>query len=198
MSNAIVYLHGFRSAPASIKAQQVQAAVAALPEAARPLLHIPALHDGPLLAIAAVVAWVEAHASEAPLTFIGSSLGGFYATWLAEHYDARAVVINPSVRPYDDLARWRGVQTNLYTGEEFEVTDQHFAELRALAVEQLRDPSRYFLLVRTGDELLDWRHAVARYAGGWQSVEGGGDHGFTDFARHLPEVLRFAGVDGAC
>ena len=89
---------------------------------------------------------------------------------------------------------WKGRQTNLYTGEVFEVTDAHFAELRALYVEQLADPSRYFLLVQAGDEVLDWRTAVARYAGAWQYVEGGGDHAFAGFDRHLPEILRFAGV----
>jgi predicted esterase YcpF (UPF0227 family) len=142
--------------------------------------------------MAEVSAWVDAHADASRLAFVGSSLGGFYATWLAERYGARAVLINPSVRPFDDLAAWKGVQTNLYTGEAFEVTDAHFAELRALYVEHLADPARYFLLVQSGDEVLDWRTAVARYAGGWQYVEGGGDHSFAGFERHLPEILRFA------
>jgi predicted esterase YcpF (UPF0227 family) len=141
-----------------------------------------------------VSAWVDAHADTSRLTFVGSSLGGFYATWLAEQYAARAVLINPSVHPFDDLAAWKGIQNNFYTGEVFEVTDAHFAELRALYVDRLADLSRYFLLVQSGDEVLDWRTAVTRYAGGWQCVAGGGDHAFTGFDRHLPEILRFAGV----
>jgi predicted esterase YcpF (UPF0227 family) len=170
--------------------------VAALPVAARPQLHVPALTDRPALAIASVAQWVERHADRAALTFVGSSLGGYYATHLAERYGARAVLINPTTRPYDDLQSSRGVQTNLYTGAAFEVTDAHFAELFTLAVPRITRPERYFLLVETGDEVLDWRLAMAHYAGAWQYVRGGGDHSFTDFAAQLPAILRFAGVEG--
>jgi hypothetical protein len=195
-ANTLVYLHGFRSSPASIKATRLSEFVAALPVTARPQLHVPALADRPAVAIAAVAQWIDRHANPAALTFVGSSLGGYYATHLAERYDARAVMINPAVRPYDDLQSWRGVQTNLYTGAEFEVTNAHFDELRALRVARITRPERYFLLVETGDEVLDYREAVAFYGGAWQYVRGGGDHSFTDFAAQLPAILRFAGVAG--
>jgi uncharacterized protein len=195
-AHTLVYLHGFRSSPASIKATRLSEYVAALPVAARPQLHVPALTDRPALAIASVAQWVERHADHAALTFIGSSLGGYYATHLAERYGARAVMINPAVRPYDDLQAWRGVQTNLYTGAAFDVTDAHFDELRALRVARIARPDRYFLLVETGDEVLDYREAVAFYGGAWQYVRGGGDHSFTEFAAQIPAILRFAGVEG--
>lgn len=192
----IVYLHGFRSSPASQKAQHLQAVVSALPEAIRPALHIPTLTDRPAVAIANVADWVTRHADPAQLAFIGSSLGGYYATHLAERFGARAVLVNPTIRPYDDLAAWRGVQTNLYTGEPFEVIDAHFDELRALAVPRISRPERYFLLVETGDEVLDYRLAVAFYGGAWQYVRGGGDHSFQAFAAQVPAILRFCGVTG--
>ena len=84
--------------------------------------------------------------------------------------------------------------TNLYTGEPFEVTAAHFDELRALRVPRISRPERYFLLVETGDEVLDYREAVAFYAGAWQYVRGGGDHAFEDYERQIPAILRFAGV----
>ena len=195
-ARTLVYLHGFRSSPASIKATRLAGYVAALPDALRPTLHVPELTDRPAVAIAAVARWVELNAEPTALTFIGSSLGGFYATHLAERFDARAVMINPAVRPYDDLQSWRGVQTNLYTGAEFEVTDAHFDELRALRVARITRPERYFLLVETGDEVLDYREAIAFYGGACQYVRGGGDHSFTDFVAQLPAILRFAGVTG--
>lgn len=193
----LVYLHGFRSSPASIKAQILARAVAALPEAARPRLHVPALSHEPADAIAGVAAWIEreVRAPAAELTLVGSSLGGYYATHLAERFGARAVLVNPAIRPFDDLVPYTGAQTNLYTGEAFEVIDAHFAELRALKVARITRPERYFLLVRTGDEVLDWREAVTFYGGAWQYVAGGGDHGWADFAGEAPAVLRFAGVD---
>jgi predicted esterase YcpF (UPF0227 family) len=192
----IVYLHGFRSSPASVKAAAVTAAVAALPEPIRPRLHVPALDVSPARAVAAVEAWIRGNvaAPERWLTFVGSSLGGFYATCLAERLGARAVLVNPAIRPYDDLAAYLGAQTNLYTGATFVVTPAHFDELRALAVPRITRPSRYFLLVQSGDEVLDWREAVAYYGGAFQHVEGGGDHAFQGFEVRIPAILRFAGV----
>lgn len=192
--NSIVYLHGFRSSPASIKATRLSEAVAALPADIRPRLHVPELVHRPAQAIAGVSDWVDRHADPATLTFIGSSLGGYYATHLAERYGARAAMINPTIRPYDDLRPWLGVQTNLYSGAEFEVLPAHFDELLALKVARITRPQRYFLLVETGDEVLDWREAVAFYGGAQQYVHGGGDHAFTRFVEQIPALLRFAGV----
>jgi len=168
-------------------------AVAALPPGQRPALHIPALQGGPRQAVGRVAAIVEG-VERSGVTLVGSSLGGYYATYLAERLGVRAVLINPAVRPYDDLAPYLGVQTNLHTGEPFEVTPAHFDELRALAVPRIARPGRFFLLVETGDEVLDYREAVAFYGGAWQYVRGGGDHAFTDYLVQLPAILRFAGV----
>jgi predicted esterase YcpF (UPF0227 family) len=192
----IVYLHGFRSSPASVKAAAVAAAVEALPEPIRPRLHVPALEFAPSRAVAGVDAWVRRNVPdpESSLTFVGSSLGGFYATWLAERLGARAVLVNPAIRPYDDLAAYVGAQTNLYTGATFVVTPAHFDELRAHSVPRITRPSRYFLLVQCGDEVLDWREAVAYYGGAFQHVEGGGDHAFQGFAARIPAILHFARV----
>jgi len=196
MTATIVYLHGFASSPASIKARALVAFVDALPEAVRPRLRVPALQFSPREAVERVAAWVcdEVPDPAADLTFVGSSLGGFYAVHLAERFGARAVLINPAMRPCDDLAQYAGTQTNLYTGEAFEVLPAHFDELRALAVPRIARPERCFLMVQTGDEVLDWREAVTYCSGAWQLVEGGGDHGFAHFAAHIPELLRFAGV----
>jgi len=191
----IVYLHGFRSSPQSVKAALFGKAVAALPAAVRPRLHVPSLTHRPAVAIAIVAAWVVREVAPNPgerLTFVGSSLGGFYATHLAERFGARAVLVNPAIRPYDDLRPYAGIQTNLYTGESFEVTAAHFSELAALAVPRITRPERYFLLVQSGDEVLDWREAVAFYSGALQYVEGGGDHSFQRFGEQIPAILRFA------
>jgi predicted esterase YcpF (UPF0227 family) len=196
MTPAIVYLHGFASSPASVKARALAAFVDALPPGLRPRLWGPALQFAPRAAVDRVAAWVRDEVADPAraLTFVGSSLGGFYAVHLAERFGARAVLINPAIRPCDDLAQYVGTQTNLYTGEAFEVLPAHFDELRALAVPRIARPERYFLMVETGDEVLDWREAVAYCAGAYQWVEGGGDHGFRHFEAQIPSLLRFAGV----
>jgi predicted esterase YcpF (UPF0227 family) len=189
--SSIVYLHGLNSSPASVKAQALGRAIAGLPFNSRPEYFVPQLHHRPATAMRAVGAWVDAR-SPAWLTLVGSSLGGFYATHLAEGYGAKAVLINPTVRPYEDLVSHLGPQRNMYTGEDYELTREHFAELAALKVDRITRPQRYFLLTQTGDEILDWRDAVAFYGGAWQFVQGGGDHAFQNFDAQIPAILHFA------
>ena len=106
----------------------------------------------------------------------------------------RAVLVNPAITPYEGLRAYLGPQKNLYTGEPYELTEQHLRELKALAVPRPTRMERYYLMVTTGDEVLDYRDAVARYAGAKQLVVRGSDHGFADFGEHLDSVLTFAGI----
>ena len=154
--SGILYLHGFRSSPASFKARAVAEAMAALGLQER--FFGPALSHEPRQAMVQAEAIL---AAEGPLTLVGSSLGGFYATWLAERHGLRAVLVNPAVLAHLSLADYVGPQTNLYTGEEFQFTREHVAQLQAMEVADLR-PERYWLLVEEGDEVLDYRQAVAR------------------------------------
>ena len=181
----IIYIHGFNSSPASFKAKCLHDRFAAFRRAHEVVA--PALPPSP----AAAAQLLEALAREHPeAALVGSSLGGFYATWLAERFNLRAVLVNPAVRPYDLLAGEVGRQTNFHTGEAYDFTLEHIAELRELEVDAI-DPSRYLLMVETGDEVLDYRHAVERYRGSQQLVIKGGDHGFSDFADYLDQVLEF-------
>ena len=127
------------------------------------------------------------------LTLVGSSLGGYYATYLAEKYDLRAVLVNPAVVAPKSLAEYIGTQTNLYTGESFEFTAAHIAQLRALEAPRITS-ERYLLMVETGDEVLDYRQAVSRYAGCEQMVLDGGDHSFTQFPELLPQLFEYCGL----
>lgn len=188
----LIYLHGFNSAPASHKAQQLRAALAARGLA----LHwrCPALPGAPAAAIACVERCiVETPAALRPITLVGSSLGGFYATHLAEKYDLRAVLLNPAVRPQHELEAYLGPQRNLYTGATWELTAAHIAQWRALDVARVQ-PERYLLIVETGDAVLDHRVALDKYAGARQIVVAGGDHALRSFPRHIDEILRFAGL----
>ena len=186
----IVYLHGFNSSPQSHKARVMAEFMAARGLAER--FACPALPPLAGEAVAAVQALMAQHAG-ARFCFVGSSLGGFYATHFAERHDARAVLLNPAIDPHVGLRAYLGEQKNLHTGEPYALTEAH---LRAW--EALREPritaARYLLIVETGDEVLDYRRAVARYRGAEQVVVAGGDHSLQSFARHLPRILAFAGL----
>ncbi|QDD63030.1 alpha/beta fold hydrolase [Herbaspirillum seropedicae] len=188
----ILYLHGFRSSPQSYKARLMEQRMADLGLQEHYLC--PQLPASPAAAIAlagALVAQVE----PAQLTVVGSSLGGFYATWLAERLGCRAVLLNPAVKPPRDLESYVGVSTQYHSDEPFEFKHEYIAELQALVVPAITRPERYFLIAATGDEVLDWREMVAHYPLARQTVIQGSDHGIAEFADYLDEVLAFCGVD---
>ncbi len=186
----LLYLHGFCSSPASGKARSLQTYMAER-----------GLHDqfwcGPLpvsahLAMAMVDAIITA--CPEPPTLVGSSLGGFYATWLAEKHGLKAVVINPVVWSAIDPERFLGEQRNYHTGDFFEFTREHVAELSSLALPQLSQPERFWLLAERGDEVLPCAAAEQYYAASPCTVLDGGDHGFSRFDDYRDEILRFAGL----
>jgi predicted esterase YcpF (UPF0227 family) len=124
---------------------------------------------------------------------VGSSLGGYYSTWLAETFDLKGVLVNPAVVAHLSLKDFVGPQRWLYTGESFEFTLEHVEELRAIAVPVLAKPQRFWLLVEEADETLDYRHAVARYAGARQTVLPDGNHSFTRWNDYLDPIIDYAG-----
>lgn len=152
---------------------------------------VPALHHRPAQAIAQLAAACEGITPD-DLTLLGSSLGGFYATVAAERLGCRAALLNPAVDPQRHFHRHLGPQRNLYTGEAFELTQAHIDELRAMAPAAITRPERYWLFVETGDEVLDYREAVAFYAGALQDVTRGGDHSLVSFPERIPDIVAWA------
>jgi predicted esterase YcpF (UPF0227 family) len=152
---------------------------------------VPALPDRPARAIEQVAEACKA-VPAADLTLVGSSLGGFYATVMAERIGCRAALLNPAVHPQRHFARYLGPQKNLYTGEEFVLTPQHVDELGAMDPPAITRPERYWLFVETGDEVLDYREAVAYYAGALQEVVRGGDHSLVSFPERIPDIVAWA------
>jgi predicted esterase YcpF (UPF0227 family) len=188
----ILYLHGFRSSPQSFKARMLAERMQALGRAHA--YQCPQLPPSPAAAIALAQSLLAGQPA-GDLALIGSSLGGYYATWLAEQIGCRAVLLNPAVAPPRDLEEYVGTTTAWHSGEPFEFRREYIAELEALAVPCITRPERYFLIAATGDEVLDWRDMTAHYAGARQLVIQGGDHGLSGFADQVDAVLAFC--DGA-
>jgi predicted esterase YcpF (UPF0227 family) len=184
----ILYLHGFRSSPNSFKARVVAGKMAELGRAAE--LVCPQLPASPNDAMALSLSLVQGVPAR-ELAIVGSSLGGYYATWLAERLGCRAVLLNPAIVPLKDLDQHVGVTTAWHSDEPFEFKREYIDELRALAVGQITQPERYFLIAATGDEVLDYRDMVAHYAGARQHVIEGSDHAIPEFADYVDDVLAF-------
>jgi uncharacterized protein len=184
----LLYLHGFRSSPQSMKARQVAAWVGAN----RPDLvwWCPQLPPSPREAMdmlfARLMAWPARQ-----MAVIGSSLGGFYGCVVAERFGCLAVLLNPAVDPAQDLARHIGETTAWHSNERFFFRAEFIAELRAMTPLALTGPQRYFAVIAKGDEVLDWRAMTARCAGCKIKLLEGGDHALSDFSVHLPDVIEF-------
>ena len=184
----VLYLHGFRSSPLSFKARVVGERMAALGRSQE--LVCPQLPASPKAAMELALELVAGkHADE--LSIIGSSLGGFYATWLAERIGCRAVLLNPAVDPLKNLEKHVGVTTEYHSDKPFEFKREYIDELRDLKVAHITQPGRYFLLASTGDEVLDYRDMVAHYPGARQHVIQGSDHAISEFRDYVDEVLDF-------
>jgi predicted esterase YcpF (UPF0227 family) len=126
------------------------------------------------------------------MAVVGSSLGGFYATVIAERLGCPAVLLNPAIDPARDLGTYVGEQTAFHDpGERFFFRAEYVEELRALTPPAITRPERYFAVIAKGDEVLDWREMSSRYAGGRIELLEGGDHALSDFDVHLAKVLAF-------
>ena len=185
----LLYLHGFRSSPQSAKARLMAERV----QAQHPSVTwwCPQLPPSPAEAAALIeqgtADWPAEH-----MAVVGSSLGGFYATWLAQRRGCRAVVLNPAVDPARDLAAHIGEQTTWHDpAERFFFRPEYIDQLRALHAGPLHQPERFFAVIAKGDELLDWREMTARYPGASIRLLESSGHGLSDFDQHIDAVLAF-------
>lgn len=183
----LLYIHGFNSSPQSHKAVATRAWLATNHPGIA--FRCPFLSPYPERAMAQLQD--EIAALPDPVYLMGSSMGGFYATWLAARRVARAVLINPAVQPWLGRDYLLGPQANHHTGEIAVIEPHHLAELRTWDVEPLPNPQDFLVLLQTGDEVLDYRLAADKYRACRLVIEPGGDHGFQGFERHLPAIIDF-------
>ena len=190
----LLYLHGFRSSPQSAKARITASWV----QQHRPGVEwwCPQLPPSPRQAMQLLLDGVAAWPASGTAV-IGSSLGGFYATAVAERIGCRAVLLNPAVDPARDLAKHIGEIRAWHSDERFFFEPDFIAELRQIAPASLTTLQRYFAVIAKGDEVLSWVEMSERYAGCRITLLEGGDHALSDYeATHLPEVTRFLGLIG--
>ncbi len=188
MTKLIVYIHGFNSSPLSFKANILSNLIGKIP--LKTDFHCPSLPHWPEQAVKSLTDIIGRHSVDDVL-LIGSSLGGFYATYLSDYLGCRSVLINPAITPQEGLVNYIGPQKNLYTNEDYDFTVEHLRQLKSFYVPKPRNPERLFLMHTTGDELLDWKIAARHYEGAKRLIISGGDHGFSNFEDYAQIALSF-------
>ncbi len=189
----IIYLHGFNSSPASFKARQLGKYLAEKQLACHYL--VPELDVEPATAIKNLQNLVVEYKDRCDITLIGSSLGGYYATYLSEAYDLKVVHINPAVFPAQLLEDCIGINTNYHTDEQYEFTREHIAQLKDFEVVTISKPENHLVFLQTADDTLDYRDAARKFRHCHLCLEKGGSHGFDNFERIIPRIMAFSGMD---
>ncbi len=185
----LLYLHGFRSSPKSNKARRLGEMIADRHPGV--VWWCPQLPASPREAMQLVTQGI-ADWPHISMAVVGSSLGGFYASWVADQTGCKSVLLNPAVNPARDLAQYIG-QHSLWhdPAERFFFREEFVQQLADLSLSDLRHPERCLAVIAKGDELLDWREMHQRYARAHVRLLEGGDHALSDFELHLPTLLEF-------
>lgn len=186
MSN-VLFVHGFNSSPLSKKALLTKKYIKQYyPEVK---FHCPQLATTPKNAIKQLEEYFEASSNE-KWGLIGSSLGGYFSTYLSEIYNVKAVLINPAIKPYKLLAGFVGEQINPYTEEVYRVENSYLDDLIDLDRQKIVK-NNYMVMVQTGDEVLDYQQAVDKFHDSLLIVQSGGNHSFINYENMLPQITKF-------
>ena len=181
----IIFIHGFGSSGFSFKAEKTRDYFKN-----REVVLSPSLSYVPYLAINTLEQIIEYALPKENVYLIGSSLGGFYSMYLSNKYNIKAVLINPAVNAPIRLGKYEGMATNYYDFSQFEWNRSHVSQLEKLVVEDLKEEN-FLLMLQKGDEVLDYKEALNKLPNATLILEDGGDHSFTNYAKHLPTIESF-------
>lgn len=189
-SPVLIYLHGFGSSPLSVKSKLLASYLQQL--GLERYYYAPFLPPAPQQIMPQLEQFIQQQQQQVIL--IGSSLGGFFASYLAERYQLKAVLINPAISPWRVINSYLGPYYCYYDQTTYEITLEHGIYLQQLAITQPSIAKNFLLLLQEGDEVLDYREALAKFSAAQHIIQPGGSHTFENFASVIPSILEFAGI----
>ncbi|GLS90842.1 esterase YqiA [Psychromonas marina] len=188
MAKILLSLHGFHSSPESLKARQLAEYIGHNhPEITFICPQLPCLPEQMWQLIESIF---EKYKNDS-IGIVGSSLGGYLATKVAEVYKNRVILVNPAVTPYLLLQTYAGEQVHPHTDQHYQIDNHFMQQLIALDVDNISEPHNSWVLLQQGDEVLDHQQALQKYQGCKITCEEGGDHSFIGFERYIPDIIRF-------
>ena len=184
----IIYLHGFASSANSTKALQLKKYI--LENYSKTEIIIPDIENNIVDAVQQIDKLIEEFS---PSALIGSSLGGFYATYFSEQYNLKCVGINPAVIPPAEMSEYLGENKNYSTGEKFLINQEQLDLLDRMGreIKVIKCPRNFMILLQSYDEKLDYRVATNFYRGAVLDVTFGGNHSFENLETHFSKIKIF-------
>ncbi|GEM_PF-53370 len=184
----LIYIHGFGGSGQGSKARAFRKYFKSIEED----FIAPSLPYNPELAIESLKALIASYKGDVYL--LGSSLGGYYASYLSHMDEVKKVVlINPATKPYETLKRALGKATNFYDDTTFTWNEKHLKSLEKLDKDELKK-EKFMVLLQKGDELLDYKDALQKYKDTKVVIEEGGSHSFEGIENHFENIRAFFAV----
>ena len=187
MNNTILYFHGFKSSSDSTKAKDLHKFISR--RTRNTILITPNIHDNFHDAHDQIINLIESN--QPNIFFMGSSLGGYYASFFSQKYNKKAVLINPAIPPLKDFEMHLGKNKNYSNGNKFIITKNDIDYIRSLSYKKILKPKNLMILLESGDEILNYNDTSSYFSGSHIDILYGGDHSYSSFKVKFNKIQDF-------
>ena len=187
MNNTILYFHGFKSSSDSTKAKDLHKFISR--RTRNTILITPNIHDNFHDAHDQIINLIESN--QPKIFFMGSSLGGYYASFFSQKFNKKAVLINPAIPPLKDFEMHLGKNKNYSNGNKFIITKNDIDYIRSLSYKKILKPKNLMILLESGDEILNYNDTSSYFSGSHIDILYGGDHSYSSFKEKFNKIQDF-------
>ena len=187
MSKTILYFHGFASSSNSNKAKVLKKYISKNYKNAE--IIIPDLDNNFKMAVSQIHKLIKS--AKHPIVFIGSSLGGYYASYFSTKLKTKSVLINPAIPPLRDFEMYLGENENYSTGEKFIITPEDIRYIRKISYKKYANAENTYVLLESDDEVLNYKETAKYFSGSYLDIIYGGSHSYESLDEKLKKIVDF-------